>query len=98
MRERELLITGIGGQGVQLAAQVIARAAALEGRSVSLLGIYGGMMGRGTTHSTVVIPARPIESPPVVSRAWSAIALHDQFWPPVAEKLRPGALVVVNDT
>ena len=30
--ERELLITGIGGQGVQLAAQVLARAATLEGR------------------------------------------------------------------
>ena len=27
MTERELLITGIGGQGVQLAAQVVARAA-----------------------------------------------------------------------
>ena len=29
--EREVLITGIGGQGVQLAAQVLARAATLEG-------------------------------------------------------------------
>ncbi|TMK87611.1 MAG: indolepyruvate ferredoxin oxidoreductase subunit beta, partial [Actinobacteria bacterium] len=34
MTERELLLTGIGGQGVQLAAQVIARAAVLEGREV----------------------------------------------------------------
>ena len=32
--ERELLITGIGGQGVQLAAQVLARGATLEGRDV----------------------------------------------------------------
>jgi Pyruvate/2-oxoacid:ferredoxin oxidoreductase gamma subunit len=96
--ERELLLTGIGGQGVQLAAQVIARAAALEGRDVSLLGIYGGMMRGGNTDSTVVIADRPIESPPVVSRAWSAIALHDEFWAPVEAKLRPGGLVVVNDS
>ena len=34
--ERELLITGMGGQGVQLAAQVIARGATLEGRHVDL--------------------------------------------------------------
>ena len=32
MAEYELLVTGIGGQGVQLGAQVVARAAALEGR------------------------------------------------------------------
>jgi Pyruvate/2-oxoacid:ferredoxin oxidoreductase gamma subunit len=95
--ERELLLTGIGGQGVQLAAQVIARAAAREGRHVSLLGLYGGMMRGGNTDSTVVIADAPIESPPIVSRAWSAIALHDEFWEPIEPKLRTGGVVLVND-
>jgi Pyruvate/2-oxoacid:ferredoxin oxidoreductase gamma subunit len=95
--ERELLITGIGGQGVQLAAQVIARGATLEGRNVSFLGLYGGMMRGGNTDSTLVIADAPIESPPVVSHTWSAIAMHDEFWEPVEAKLRPGALVLVND-
>ena len=95
--ERELLITGIGGQGVQLAAQVLARAATLEGRSVMYLGLYGGMMRGGNTDSTVVIGDGPIEAPPVVSRAWSSIAMHDQFWAPLEPKLRPGGLVLVND-
>jgi Pyruvate/2-oxoacid:ferredoxin oxidoreductase gamma subunit len=95
--EREVLLTGIGGQGVQLAAQVIARAAALEGRHVSLLGLYGGMMRGGNTDSTLVIADAPIESPPIVSRAWSAIALHDEFWAPLEPKLRPGGVVLVNE-
>jgi Pyruvate/2-oxoacid:ferredoxin oxidoreductase gamma subunit len=95
--EREVLITGIGGQGVQLAAQVLARAATLEGREVMFLGLYGGMMRGGNTDSTVVIADAPIASPPVVSRAWAAIAMHDDYWEPVAAKLRPGALVLVND-
>lgn len=95
--ERELLITGIGGQGVQLAAQVLARAATLEGRNVMFLGLYGGMMRGGNTDSTVVVADAPIEAPPVVSHAWSAIAMHDQFWAPVEPKLRPGGLVLVND-
>src|SRR5690606_24657571 len=95
--EREVLLTGIGGQGVQLAAQVLARAATLEGREVTHLGIYGGMMRGGNTDSNVVIADAPIESPPVVSHAWSAIAMHDQYWPPVEAKLRPGGLVLVND-
>src|SRR3954470_20227082 len=95
--ERELLITGIGGQGVQLAAQVLARAATLEGREVMFLGIYGGMMRGGNTDSTVVIADVPIAAPPVVSRAWSAIAMHDDYWEPLEAKLRPGGLVLVND-
>lgn len=95
--ERELLMTGIGGQGVQLAAQVLARAATLEGREVMFLGLYGGMMRGGNTDSTVVIADAPITAPPVVSRAWSAVAMHDDHWEPVAAKLRPGGLVLVND-
>ncbi len=96
--ERELLITGIGGQGVQLCAQVLARAATLEGREVMYLGLYGGMMRGGNTDSTVVIADAPIVAPPVVSRAWAAIAMHDDYWPDVSAKLRPGGLVLVNDT
>jgi 2-oxoglutarate ferredoxin oxidoreductase subunit gamma len=95
--ERELLITGIGGQGVQLAAQVIARAATLEGREVCFFGIYGGMMRGGSTESTIVVADAPIESPPVVSQTWSAIAMHDEYWEPVERKLRRGGVVLVND-
>jgi Pyruvate/2-oxoacid:ferredoxin oxidoreductase gamma subunit len=95
--EREILLTGIGGQGVQLAGQVLARAAALEGREVMYLGLYGGMMRGGNTDSTVVIADAPITAPPVVSHAWAAIAMHDDYWPPVEAKLRPGGVVLVND-
>jgi 2-oxoglutarate ferredoxin oxidoreductase subunit gamma len=96
--EREILLTGIGGQGVQLAAQILARAATLEGREVTYLGIYGGMMRGGNTDGTVVIADVPIVAPPVVSHAWAAIATHDDYWPDVESKLRPGGLVLVNDT
>jgi Pyruvate/2-oxoacid:ferredoxin oxidoreductase gamma subunit len=96
--ERELLITGIGGQGVQLGAQVIARAATLEGRDVMFFGVYGGMMRGGPTDSTVVVADGPITAPPVVAHAWSAIAMHDEHWAPIEPRLREGALVLVNDT
>ena len=96
--ERELLITGIGGQGVQLAAQVVARAATVEGRDVMFFGIYGGMMRGGNTDSTVVVADAPITAPPVVARAWSAIAMHDEFWEPLESKLRADGVVLVNDS
>ena len=95
--ERELLVTGIGGQGVQLAAQVLARGAALEGSHVMLFGVYAGAMRGMNTDATVVIGDGPLQSPPLVSHTWSAIGMHDKFWGPVARKLRPGALVLVND-
>lgn len=98
MAEYELLLTGIGGQGVQLGAQVVARAATREGREVMFFGIYGGMMRGGNTDSTVVVADAPITAPPVVARSWSAIALHDEFWAPLEPKLRPGGLVLVNDS
>ncbi|HEX7522074.1 MAG TPA: 2-oxoacid:acceptor oxidoreductase family protein [Acidimicrobiia bacterium] len=95
--EREILLTGIGGQGVQLAAQVLARAATLEGRNVMLFGVYAGAMRGMNTDATVVVGDGPLVAPPLVSHTWSAIAMHDKFWTPLAPKLRPGALVLVND-
>jgi 2-oxoglutarate ferredoxin oxidoreductase subunit gamma len=97
MTEREILLTGIGGQGVQLAAQVIARGATLEGRNVMLFGVYAGAMRGMNTDGTVVVGDGPLQSPPLVSHTWSAIGMHDKFWEPIAPKVREGGLVVVND-
>ena len=96
--ERELMLTGIGGQGVQLAAQVIAQGATADGKEVLVFGSYGGMMRGGNTDSTVVISDRPIEAPPVLSSTWSAILMHHQFWAPLRELICDGGLVLVNSS
>jgi 2-oxoglutarate ferredoxin oxidoreductase subunit gamma len=96
--ERELLLTGIGGQGIQLAAQVLARAAIAEGRQVQMFGSYGGMMRGGNTEATVVIADGAIEAPPTIADTWSAIFMHHDFSEPTRAKLRPGSLVLVNTT
>ena len=84
--ERELLMTGIGGQGVQLAAQLIAKTATRFGRYAQLFGSYGGMMRGGNTDATLVIADGPIESPPTLSSAWSAIAMHPEHAAPVVRR------------
>ena len=94
--ERELLLTGIGGQGVQLAARVVATAAIAEGRSVQLFGSYSGMMRGGNTDATIVIADGPVEAPPTVGRAWSAIVMHDEFAAPTFAKLSARSIVVIN--
>jgi 2-oxoglutarate ferredoxin oxidoreductase subunit gamma len=98
MTERELLVTGIGGQGVQLAAQVLGRAAVLEGRDVMLFGVYGGVMRGGNSDATVVVADGPVQAPPIVSHAWSALALHPRYWDTLSPRLVPDAVVLLNSS
>jgi Pyruvate/2-oxoacid:ferredoxin oxidoreductase gamma subunit len=92
--ERELLLTGIGGQGVQLAANVLAHAALAEGRDVQLFGSYGGMMRGGNTDAELVIADERIAAPPTVGSAWAAIALHPDYADPVVARVVAGGLVL----
>lgn len=98
MAERELLLTGIGGQGVQLAAQLVARAAVLDGREVMLFGSYGGMMRGGNTDATIVVGDGPVLAPPTVPSAWGAIVMHHDYWGFVRDRLRPGTVLLLNTT
>lgn len=89
-------MTGIGGQGVQLAAAVVARAALVEGRDVQVFGSYGGMMRGGATESTVVVADRAVEAPPTVGTTWSAVLMHHEHAGPVVARLDPRGVVLVN--
>lgn len=91
-------MTGIGGQGIQLAAQVLSRATIAEGREVQLFGSYGGMMRGGATEATVVVSDRVIESPPTVGTTWSAVLMHHDYSEPTLRRLRAGSVVLVNTT
>jgi len=95
--EREILLTGIGGQGVQLAARSLAQAAMREGRRVLMFGTYGGMMRGGDTDATVVIGEDSLLTPPVVDHVWAVIAMHHLSWPTVGGKLRGDGFLLVND-
>lgn len=98
MIEREILMTGIGGQGIQLAAQVLCRAALQEGRDVQMFGSYGGMMRGGNTEATIVVADGPVESPPTVTQAWSALVMHHEHFEAVRRRLSAGAVVLMNAT
>ena len=94
--EREILFAGIGGQGVQLAANVLAHAALAEGRDVQLFGSYGGMMRGGNTDAELVVADERIEAPPTVGSAWAALLLHPDYADPVLSRVRQGGLVLRN--
>lgn len=94
--ERTILATGIGGQGIQLATQVLARAAMGEGREVMLFGSYGGMMRGGNTDTALVLADGPVSAPPVPPAGWAGVVMHHDYMAPTVAKLPPGALAFVN--
>jgi 2-oxoglutarate ferredoxin oxidoreductase subunit gamma len=96
--EFEILITGIGGQGIQLVAKSLALAAMNEGRSPLLTSEVSGAMRGGHSLATVVVGDGALKGLPVVSSAGAALELHPMNWDDVAQRLRPGAILVANST
>jgi 2-oxoglutarate ferredoxin oxidoreductase subunit gamma len=96
--EREIIFTGIGGQGIQLMGKVLALAAADEGCHAMLFAVYNGAMRGGSSDSTLVLGDAPIEAPPIVPACWSIVAMHPMSLPALLPKLRPGGVVFANDT
>ena len=94
--QAEVIVTGIGGQGVQLCAKALAMAAVAEGREVLLSSSYGGEMRGGQTEASVVVADADLRSLPILPSTWSTMAMHPKFLAPVAARLRPGGLAVVN--
>jgi Pyruvate/2-oxoacid:ferredoxin oxidoreductase gamma subunit len=96
--ERELIMTGIGGQGIQLACAVLARAAVDEGREVQVFGSYGGMMRGGPTESTMVVADSLVEAPPTVGSAWSVVIMHHEHSEHALTCTTGDSVVLVNST
>src|SRR5947207_10435092 len=91
-------MTGIGGQGIQLVAKLLAQAAMREGRQVMMFGLFMGMIRGGSSESTVVIADAEIVIPPLVPSAWAVLAMHPEGLPKVAGKLEPDGVLVTNSS
>lgn len=96
--ERVIAMTGIGGQGIQLVAKLLAEAAIREGRQVMMFGVFMGMIRGGSSESTVVLADDEIVSPPIVPELWGVLAMHPEGLPKLAPKVRRGGLLVRNAT
>src|SRR4029453_701971 len=96
--ERAVVMTGLGGQGVQLLAKLLAEAGIPEGRQVMMFGIFMGMIRGGSSESTVVLADDEIVSPPIVPEFWGVLAMHPEGLAKLAPKVRAGGVLVRNAT
>src|SRR5262245_64997832 len=94
--ERAIVMTGLGGQGVQLIAKLLAEAGIREGRQVMMFGIFMGMIRGGSSESTVVLADDEIVSPPIVPEFWGVVAMHHDGLAKLGPKVRPGGVLVPN--
>jgi 2-oxoglutarate ferredoxin oxidoreductase subunit gamma len=96
--QREVLLTGIGGQGIQLAAKTLAMAATAEGRQVMMSSHYGGEMRGGQTEASIIVSDDRLRPVPILESTWSAYVMHHRYWPGVVDRLRADGVAVVNSS
>lgn len=84
--EKEIIISGFGGQGVLSMGKILAYSGLMEGRQVTWMPAYGPEQRGGTANVTVIIGDEPISSP-ILSQYDIAIVLNqpslDKFEPRV---------------
>ena len=91
----EIILAGLGGQGVLLIGKMLAYAAMKMGREVTWMPAYGPEMRGGTCNCTVVLSDRPIGSP-ISKSPHGLIALNLPSLDKFEDAVRPGGVIVVN--
>jgi 2-oxoglutarate ferredoxin oxidoreductase subunit gamma len=94
---RDVIFTGIGGQGVQLCSKVLANAAVAAGHHVMLSSYFGGEMRGGRTEATVITRDQPVtDLPPIVPKLEAMIVLHPAFLSDALPRLVAAPLIVTD--
>lgn len=93
----QLLFVGMGGQGLQAMATLIAEAAAEEGRQVIYSTTYGGSQRGGLSKANVIISDKRIGAPVTFpGEATALVAMSDEAVKTYEHYLESGALMLVN--
>ena len=90
-------MAGIGGQGILLMGQLLAKAAANKGFQVTWLPEYGVEKRGGDATCTVIVSEEEIYSP-VVAHPQIMILMHSRMVPRFLPSLKKGGLLIVNST
>ncbi len=93
----DVLLAGLGGQGLMTMGQVLSLAAMREGKNVSYLPYYSPEVRGGWATCTVVISDHAVGSP-TVGEPSAVVAMESTALATHGPTVRPGGLLVVNTT
>jgi len=93
----EVIMAGLGGKGVLLAGELLARAALPLYRYVSWFPSYTAAMRGGPCECTVIMSEEEIASP-IVSQVDTVVVMEPSQLKSFAGRLKPGGLLILEST
>lgn len=93
--QKEIIISGFGGQGVLSMGKVLAYAGMMQDKEVTWMPSYGPEQRGGTANVTVIISDRMIASP-VTEQCDIAVVLNQPSLDRFQEKVRPGGIILYD--
>ena len=97
MKKIEVRITGLGGQGVVLAGQILGRAAVYDGKNVTQTQSYGAEARGSAAKSEIIISDDKIGYPEV-RRCDILVAMNQEALDGHSKDLKDGGVLLVDST
>ncbi len=94
---QEIIMGGVGGQGIMVIGHLLAQAAFMENLNVTYMPIYGVEKRGGQADCTVVISSEEIGSP-IVGLPQSCIILSRSSLLKYAPRIQPHGLLLLNSS
>lgn len=94
---QEIIMAGVGGQGIMVIGSLLAQAAFMENLNVTYLPSYGVEKRGGHAECTVVISTEEIRSP-VVGTPQSCIAMSRSALVKFEKRIKPAGLLLLNSS
>lgn len=97
--EREIVLSGVGGQGIQVAGQLLGCAAVACGLNGMYFSKFDGAQRGGVSDCIVAIGDEPVSAAPVLDQPiCGAIAMHPNSFQRYEPNLKSGGLLVYNSS
>ena len=97
MKQREVIITGSGGQGILYTGLVLANAANQYGKFVTWFPSYGAEKRGGIAHCTVIISDDEVSSP-IIGSTEAVVALDRNGYELYGNKVRKNGILIINSS
>lgn len=95
--QKELVLSGVGGQGMLVASQLLGHAAVVEGRRAMYFSMFQGAQRGGICECLVAIADGRVESSPVIMQPLAGcLTMHPNAFLRFQPLILPGGLLVYN--
>ncbi|OAI40913.1 hypothetical protein AYO38_04900 [bacterium SCGC AG-212-C10] len=95
--QRELVISGVGGQGILVASQLLGHAALADGKRSMYFSMFQGAQRGGICECLVVVADGRVEASPVIMQPLDGcLAMHPNSFLRFEPLIDPGGLVIYN--